>query len=330
MSVIVLLAVSTTSAKMRLFQNVRTYFETIGIYSQQTNQAQSINLKIPLLSLSTIVMFVSTSAYLIFKATAVFDVAICFYWSITRPTTLAIYLTIWLQMPQIIKFIGNCERFVNKSECRTQFNSSVNFQRTFGLFPIIGIEDDPIPSVIIYTKVAVKIEQHSELTHFILMKVSLGVIVVPPIITSYFKYYILGLGVESFQDFTTMYESGGRHLKMIKVWKKVQIQCHFRWPFDEKTPFGCLCQSFFQSAEGFFSLIIVLTLISFLFGSCRLFISFADDIKHNLNALNNVRRAKRKPAQVKQQFCEIVEMFSEVKELSIICKYFCASKTSSE
>lgn len=75
---------------------------------------------------------------------------------------------------------------------------------SFNFILKIGIEDDPLSSVSIYTKVVVKIEQLSELTHFILMKVALGVIVVPPIIVSYSKYYILGLGDASFQDFTTM------------------------------------------------------------------------------------------------------------------------------
>lgn len=56
-----------------------------------------------------------------------------------------------------------------------------------------------------YTEVARKIESFSEFTHFILMKVTLTAIILPNIIATYFKYYVLRLGDESFQEFPFMY-----------------------------------------------------------------------------------------------------------------------------
>lgn len=69
------------------------------------------------------------------------------------------------------------------------------------------MENDSISSTTntIYTKVVTKIERFSQLAHFILMRVALGVIVLPPIFVNYFKYYVLGFGDASFQDFTLMY-----------------------------------------------------------------------------------------------------------------------------
>lgn len=108
--------IANTGTKMRIFQNIRQYFEAAGTYSQQTYQAQPFNAKIALILLFFIIIFMSTSAFFVFKATDMFEYAICFYFGITRPTAIAIYLTIWIEMPQTIQFIENCEQFVEASE----------------------------------------------------------------------------------------------------------------------------------------------------------------------------------------------------------------------
>lgn len=63
-------------------------------------------------------------------------------------------------------------------------------------------------------------------------------------------------------------------------------------------------------------LVIVLWLISFLLGSCWLFISFAVDLTNDLNALNIGRRSKRNSMQAKEHLRNIVKAFSNVHELS--------------
>lgn len=88
----------------------------MGVYSLQTNQAQPFNRKILLFSVSLLIMFTSSLAFLVYKAEAIFEYAIGFYFCITRSAIPALYLIIWLQMPKIIKFIGNCEQFVETSE----------------------------------------------------------------------------------------------------------------------------------------------------------------------------------------------------------------------
>ena len=72
----------------------------------------------------------------------------------------------------------------------------------------IGIESDPALSSTIFNTVAMKIERFSESTHFFLMKITLFVFVVPPMITTYFKYYILRLDDASFPDEPLMYGWG--------------------------------------------------------------------------------------------------------------------------
>lgn len=58
----------------------------------------------------------------------------------------------------------------------------------------------------VYNKVVAKIERFSELTHFILIKVTLIATTIPPTIATYIKYYVLGMGDASFQEFPFLYE----------------------------------------------------------------------------------------------------------------------------
>ena len=64
----------------------------------------------------------------------------------------------------------------------------------------------------------------------------------------------------------------------------------------------------------------MLTLLSYLQGSCWLFISFGEDIANDLCLLNIERKSKRDSTQVnqKQHFCDIVKTFSDVQELSVV------------
>lgn len=120
---------------MRLFANVRSYFIAVGIYSHHTNQAQPLNAKVLLISLFFVIVFMSTTAFVIFKATDIFEYAICFYFGITRPAAMAIHLTFFFQMPRIIKFIRNCEQFVKTSGWLLAKNAISNFK-----FQMINIQ----------------------------------------------------------------------------------------------------------------------------------------------------------------------------------------------
>lgn len=85
-----------------------------------------------------------------------------------------------------------------------------------------------------------------------------------------------------------------------------------RWPFNDKSPLGFWCVSFFLGVENFFVLITGYSALCFLLGSCWLFVSIGEDIIKHLSVLN-----RRKNLQLKQHLCDIVKMYSDVKELSI-------------
>lgn len=107
-------------------------------------------------------------------------------------------------------------------------------------------------------------------------------------------------------------------MSKFKIYKTIFLsRPSSRWPFNEKTPLGFLVSTFFQFAENFSIFNIILSVLSFLLGSCWLFISIGEDIKNNLSGLKIRQKSERNSMQVKQQLCDIVETFSDAKELSI-------------
>lgn len=71
----------------------------------------------------------------------------------------------------------------------------------------------------IYNGVIAKIERFSEIAHFILMRLTLFASSVPGIVATYFNYYVLELGDESFQEFPFMYEIRNFSWIFFILWK---------------------------------------------------------------------------------------------------------------
>ena len=87
----------------------------MGIYSEQSNQTFSFNLKILFFSLSVFLIFTSDFAYFLFQAELIQEYGISFYSCLSELYTLSdLVLTIW-QMSTILKLIEMCEKFIEKS-----------------------------------------------------------------------------------------------------------------------------------------------------------------------------------------------------------------------
>lgn len=57
-------------------------------------------------------------------------------------------------------------------------------------------------------------------------------------------------------------------------------------------------------------------MISFLIGSCWLFISFVGDIKNDLDLLGTTGESEQGRLNVTQRFCNLVQVYSNIEELS--------------
>lgn len=112
------LTVFTSSRAMKLFQNVQKSFETMGFYSLQTHHTHLFSSKTLLLSLPITIVLISIGSFGAFKAVSMAEYALCFYGCITMLYALGVYFIFGLQMPVMVHFIENCDRFIEQSMYR--------------------------------------------------------------------------------------------------------------------------------------------------------------------------------------------------------------------
>lgn len=102
---------------IKLFQLVTSWYQTMSVYSPQSNhQVHSINRNFLFFTLSIALNFSSTFAYFLLKANTIEDYGITFYTSMAGLCALADVLIIFWQTPTILRLIENCEQFIEKSE----------------------------------------------------------------------------------------------------------------------------------------------------------------------------------------------------------------------
>lgn len=90
-----------------------------------------------------------------------------------------------------------------------------------------------------------------------------------------------------------------------------------RFPFDWRTPCGYLAGSFAQCAGIMSSATVHLQFICVMFGSCWLFIVFAEDIITDVAAFNAAiatETSAGKRAKLTKRFCALLQTYSDVKE----------------
>lgn len=89
-----------------------------------------------------------------------------------------------------------------------------------------------------------------------------------------------------------------------------------RLPFNCKTPFGFILYTVFASAGTLCILFNLIQTTCFFIGSCWLYICLAKNLRNDLSLLNVHRKAKERNKKIKECFCQIVQNFADVKELS--------------
>lgn len=111
-----LLSDATMAGSIKLFETVRKCYHMMGIYSIQSNQIQSFNLKTFIFSLSNTCFFLSSAGYVLFRANTLQEYGI----SIFIVTTIFILsvnslIIVW-RLKHILKFIDMCDSFIEKSK----------------------------------------------------------------------------------------------------------------------------------------------------------------------------------------------------------------------
>lgn len=103
---------------IKLFQLFQKIQQSIGIDPAPTNQKAHIS-TISIRGIFVICdaqwMF-SMTAFFVIAANSMFEYGLSFLWIITAWTYLVIYLILTQQSQNTLKFIENCERFIEKSK----------------------------------------------------------------------------------------------------------------------------------------------------------------------------------------------------------------------
>lgn len=112
-----LLLAITTAGSIKLFQYYQKFNQAVGIYSRQSDQnSNSINSKNVILIVSIAQFFVSSTAFLLFDAKSILDYGISVSALLVEISVTVYMLILIYQMEKTLKFIENCEQFLEKSK----------------------------------------------------------------------------------------------------------------------------------------------------------------------------------------------------------------------
>lgn len=107
---------TATQTKIKLFQSVQKFQRIQGIYPLQPHQRTPFNGKNLLILFCVAQMFLSASAFFIFKAQSMYEFGLTLYASLTEVLTFVCITTTLWKIVEVSKFIENTENFVNKSK----------------------------------------------------------------------------------------------------------------------------------------------------------------------------------------------------------------------
>lgn len=113
--------------KMKLFQSVKNFYQTMGVYTPQSDhQVHSINSHFLFFSLSMTSNFISIFAYFLFKAISIEDYGSSFNKSMAGLSASANFFIIFWQMPTVLRLIENCEQFIEKSKKNQKISMQIS------------------------------------------------------------------------------------------------------------------------------------------------------------------------------------------------------------
>lgn len=168
----------------------------------------------------------------------------------------------------------------------------------------------------IYGRVNKKNEKWTKMLDFVLLKVTLPGVIMPNFIISYFLYFATDLGSEAFrlpfpkwyiihQRYNTFHFS--HFVIKAAAWKSLTYRyLWIRLPFDWKTPLGYLLVSVAQLGSSYFVIQIAILLMAFFVTSCWTLTTTIDDIKEQINNLNEIARSKGNVKSLKGKLCEFI------------------------
>lgn len=195
---------ANTAKPIKFFRIIREYYQTIGLYSSETNSNQFLNAKVLILTCSYIPFLFGLIGFL-FKAKTIGDLAFSYCGSLTIVLVIFSTMVNALKIPNIFILIDQYDEFIRKSELEYRMNH-LNFisilfidHTIFSFFSFLEIlisNSDAVGHK--YRKLNEKIEQISELTHFGMIKLGAPLAMFPALPITVLNYFVYDLGDDSY------------------------------------------------------------------------------------------------------------------------------------
>lgn len=164
-----------------------------------------------------------------------------------------------------------------------------------------------------------KMDQTTEYIYVVLMKVTLPGIILPYLISSIYKYFILELGEQSFElACPVLYGLYYGVSRVLAENRFKRIPLYFSLPFNWKTPFGYAIANIIGYLGGFLGHCTVAAITIFTassFWMLRLIIIDATNDLPILNTIINLLEDKTNKL-IKNHFYKIAQGFFDAKKLS--------------
>lgn len=96
----------------------------------------------------------------------------------------------------------------------------------------------------------------------------------------------------------------------------IQFGSNYRLPVDWKTPHGYAIAFVVELCGSFYTTYIVVPYLCLAIGSLSIINAFVKDISNDLSMLNVTKGTDENHSKIKERFCDIIQRFSDAKELS--------------
>lgn len=187
------------SDSIRFFKFIRELFETMGLHPYQSNQNHSYNWRNSLILLFLVLMFIASTAFLLFEANSIDEFGKSFYIDVLTLLLILLWPCFIRNTGDFFKLMDQMEQFGQMRELKKKIPnaciSKIQWRKTLLFFNFSG--SDPI-SKLMHGKVSERIERVCKTTYFYNLEVFEAVTVSLTIVQTAINYYISDLGDEAF------------------------------------------------------------------------------------------------------------------------------------
>ena len=183
------------SKATKLFQLVQEIYQKAGICSSQSNQNFPLNSKILFVLFAIVQLFISSTAFLLFKAKSFEQHADAFYLCLSEFASIVIVVGSNWKITQIEQLTEGFQEFIEKSKCNVSITDINHLKSFFRLTS--GSQSSPKLQTF-YMDLVAKIERMTQLVHFALVELTFPGVLIPALLITVINFFIYDLGDKSF------------------------------------------------------------------------------------------------------------------------------------